>query len=243
MPTSFASKAIAPPIFCAERGEDDFGVGQSIARSLSRFGFRRRDHRQSRPAESPVPRADRGHAGVCARRTPVSINVASQLRSCSARRPDSAASRKRPCSCRANSSARARSVRDACRRRASAIRRPARRPPFVDQRRDTRRNDRRSSPPRWSPADARDRTAVSPTATPMRRVPKSKARMVPARARALLQSPPRRHACPTASDRREKSIPSSFIAADRRISAGWANSTSASASTVSHAFCAISCSS
>ena len=50
-------------------------------------------------------------------------------------------------------------------------------------------------------------------------------------------------ACPTASDRREKSMPRSFIAAGSRTSGGSANSTSASAATVSHAFWAISCSS
>src|ERR1043166_9340982 len=51
------------------------------------------------------------------------------------------------------------------------------------------------------------------------------------------------YACPTASERREKSMPRSFMAAGKRISGGSPKSTCASAATVSQAFCAISCSS
>ena len=59
------------------------------------------------------------------------------------------------------------------------------------------------------------RVIVVPTATPMRRVPKSNASTV-ARGRWSRA----RHACPTSSDRREKSMPSRRIAAGSRCSAG-----------------------
>ena len=85
--------------------------------------------------------------------------------------------------------------------------------------------------------------ALSPTATPMRRVPKSNARMVPRTSAEDAAVATTRHACPTASDNLEKSMPSSFMAAGRRVSAGSAKSTSLSAATVSHAFWPISCSS
>ena len=110
--------------------------------------------------------------------------------------------------------------------------------PFVDQRRDRGETRRRSEP-----VDRRSgcatRASVLPNATPIRRVPKSNASTVACRQRAGHG----RHACPTASDSREKSMPRRRIAAGSRSSAGSSNSTSGSAATVSHAFCASSCSS
>ena len=79
-----------------------------------------------------------------------------------------------------------------------------------------------------------------PTATPMRRVPKSNASTVRVSVAVALAT---RQACPTSSDRREKSMPRRRIAAGSRASTGVSNSTPGSAATVSQAFCAISCSS
>lgn len=104
------------------------------------------------------------------------------------------------------------------------------------------------------------RVSKSPTATPMRRVPKSKARTVPALGRCVMggglyvTADPERffpvtvhyspiQAWPACSERLAKSMPRSCMAAGSRSSAGTSKMTSDWACTVSHAFCASSCSS
>ena len=74
----------------------------------------------------------------------------------------------------------------------------------------------------------RDARWRSPTATPMR-WRRSRMREWSPRGGGGAAVAATRHACPTASDSLEKSMPSSFIAAGRRVSAGSANSTSVSA--------------
>ena len=111
--------------------------------------------------------------------------------------------------------------------------------PFVDQRARSRRSARRRARRRSSSADARRACSVLPTATPMRRVPKSNASTVASGrdARSRVTRARRRR---TAARSRCRAAASRRAAA---ASAGRSNSTSASASTVSQAFCASSCSS
>ena len=140
----------------------------------------------------------------------------------------------------ARNARRAPSSRAAFRRRARAGRPPARpvaTPRSAPRSRRIASHSRRARS--WSAA-ARRASIILPTATPIRRVPKSNASTV---ASSFAAADATRHACPTSSDRREKSMPRRRMAAGSRASTGVSNSTPGSAATVSQAFCAISCSS
>ena len=107
---------------------------------------------------------------------------------------------------------RARSSRARRRRRAPAGRPRARRLPFGDQRRDGG-EARRVASPAMVVSGCASRVSVSPTATPI--APRAE---VEARARWRRRvGATTRHACPTSSDRREKSMPSRRIAAGSRL--------------------------
>ena len=112
------------------------------------------------------------------------------------------------------------------------------RPALVDQRRD--RIDAfglaRCFDGRQRMGGARQRVARRDADAPRAEIEREDRRLRLHRARA-------RHPWPAVSDSREISIPSRRTAAGRRPSAGTSNTTSGSASTVSHAFCASSISS
>ena len=114
------------------------------------------------------------------------------------------------------------------------------RPPLVDQRaRSTSTRCARRAMRRSSSADARRASTCCPTATPMRRVPKSNASTV---ASGFIA-----HAPLTRARRYRKAARCRCRAGAPRRAAGprpaGRTATSGSASTVSHAFCASSCSS
>ena len=221
--------ATPPRMRSAERRERRLGVRQVVASSavieLALQDELRRDL-VAHARASARPRRPRRSVG-CA------IAVVWRSSTCATGRPKRARELARE-ALRARRSSRA-----ACRRRApagrrrgapAAIRRPARR---------SRRSACVRSQSRSSSADARCASSVLPTATPMRRVPKSNASTVAAGSGAH----GRDHACPTS---RTAARNRCRAAASRRAaarSAGRSNSTSGSASTVSQAFCASSCSS
>ena len=115
--------------------------------------------------------------------------------------------------------------------------------PFANQRLRSRQAARRRGPAAIVASGCASACVVSPTATPMRRVPKSNASMVPARQQAAARSPPSSRVPDGVGQPRKIDSEQLHRRRQRAFRPAGRTSRRARASTVSQAFCAISCSS